>query len=190
MCIHAYIHVYVCMYKCVYTHIRSRATGRSSQDTDGSFFFAAHLPALAPLLSYFLVAFQVFFLFQEADCCRWLEVSSFSIFHQMSLIRYPSFWISSSRSYLFFFPLPLLLSCLLVLFLLPLCSGEVSNLFFFFSGRGEREPRQETVAPLELKALIIVGATISSSIRPFIHPSDTQRCSLSDRVSLFTVLPW
>lgn len=62
-----------------------------------------------------------------------------------------------------------LLSCPPALPLLPLCSGVVSNLLFFIWARerekGERVLRQGAAAQLQLKALIIVNASISPSSR-------------------------
>lgn len=86
---------------------------------------------------------------------------------------FPCFLLFFSHSLSVPLPLAILLACSF----LPVQGRWV--IFLCYSLGEKRELRQGAVAQLELKALIIVSASIS----PSVHPS-------SDQVSVLTVLPW
>lgn len=86
---------------------------------------------------------------------------------------FPCFLLFFSHSLTVPLPLAILLACSF----LPVQGRWV--IFLCYSLGEKRELRQGAVAQLELKALIIVSASIS----PSVHPS-------SDQVSALTVLPW
>lgn len=138
----------------------------------------------------------LFFLFAQGAFCQEffvlglivvkLLVRFFSVFHKLHFMKWTPKPFSPLSFLCFFFfsfsPTHFLLhshllSCLPVLSLHLSVPGRWVIFLCFFSWRGERELRQGALAQLELKALIIVGASIFQSVRPAIHPVTKWACS-------------